>query len=205
MQVLLDESDLMDQSEHLKTSTFNSYWQKENFSCKSYLRAEEWLKDLGDFMFPSKRVNIPLTLSMGRALLRYREELKMYAHFDDENHPNRTHDAIDDEEFLRSRHEAATIEWPSSKGERSTWWESLKLLEEKINVAIEEMQPNGAFVKLSVRSPKDAARLMPGYKNAIKKSVEGRNIHPHDAKALSDDIRAIKSAGVKVDGVGYFM
>jgi hypothetical protein len=119
------------------SALYPSYWNAENHtssaSGNAYLRAEEWLKDLKEFSLPVRNVSIPINLAMGEAIMRYREELKMYAAIFDQNNNNQSNvngasliPSMEDILFLDERHDAVKSEWPAGK-ERATWWNSLEV------------------------------------------------------------------------------
>ncbi len=180
-----------------------SYWTPENHRAdtgNTYLRLEEWMKDLQDYVLPVRHTasSIDLTLEMGRALLRYREELKMMAAIYNQDHPDRLLDAMDDVKFLQERHKAIKEEWPLGK-EISEWWKALESLMSKIDEAIartKELQPSskGIFIKLSVRSPKDSAWLMDSYRTHLRDHMQQTSIPPDSPYALGDDVAAIRYA-----------
>jgi hypothetical protein len=171
------------------------YWSAENHTNygNTYLRAEEWLKDLAPFTLPGERRSIQLTKDMGIAILRYREELKMYAAIEDQQNPQRTIDALDDVAFLDRRHAAMRVEWPQGR-ERAVWWSSLTRLMELVDAEIRSLPSRAAFVKLSVRSPKDAASRTASFRQQISRHVEASDVRPDSPLALSDDCRAIRLA-----------
>ena len=156
-----------------------SYWKAENHvahggaagaggTCtagtdnSNYLRAEEWSADVEELMLPGRTETVPLTLAAGTALLRWREEVKMYAKLRDQGltdaaAPGSDAKSIEDPAFLDAHErEARNVEWPASKI-RSVWLSALTDLEAKLDTVIHDMHGGGAFIKLSVRSPKDAA------------------------------------------------
>src|SRR3989338_186877 len=124
-----------------------SYWNAENHQASSgnaYLRAEEWLQDLEEFTLPVKRKTVQLTHAMGQAIMRYREELKMYAALEDEKRgENREVDALEDVEFLDERHRAVKEEWPKGK-ERAEWWKALEELRGQLDAEIKELSGSKA-------------------------------------------------------------
>eukprot|EP00455_Lapot_gusevi_P055999 TRINITY_DN9200_c0_g1_i1.p1 TRINITY_DN9200_c0_g1~~TRINITY_DN9200_c0_g1_i1.p1 ORF type:complete len:437 (+),score=94.55 TRINITY_DN9200_c0_g1_i1:114-1424(+) len=61
-----------------------SYWRAENHVEDNYLRVEKWLPDVQEYMLSRVSVQVPLTYEMGTALLRYREDLKMFAALQDQ-------------------------------------------------------------------------------------------------------------------------
>ena len=162
----------------------------------TYLRAEEWLKDLAEFTLPARHSQVKLTHGMGAALMRYREELKMYAAIrDQELAGTGAGPSMECAEFLDQRHAAVKAEWPSGK-ERGAWWRDLEalraLLEEQIG-----QHPHGAFVKFSVRSPKDAAGMMACFQPLLREHVRASGVHPDSPEALSADVSALKYASWK--------
>jgi hypothetical protein len=63
-----------------------SYWEEANHSCDSFLRIENWkTPEIAAYCLPVTCDTISLTSGMIHALLRYREELKMYAALNDAN------------------------------------------------------------------------------------------------------------------------
>ena len=55
------------------------YWSAEHHGRENYLRAEEWVPDVREFMFDGARTTVPLTHEAATAILRYREDAKMFA------------------------------------------------------------------------------------------------------------------------------
>lgn len=186
-----------------------SYWTAENHRAdtgNTYLRLEEWMKDLEEYVLPVRHTasSINLTLEMGRAILKYREELKMFAAIYNQDHPNRLLDAMDDITFLQERHERIKNEWPLGK-ETCFWWQSLTDLMAKIDEAIQNIKQKeneaetesnaaGIFIKLSVRSPKDSASLTNSYRQHLRDYMKQTSIPPDSSFALSDDVAAIRYA-----------
>ena len=173
-----------------------SYWNAENHSASEgnvYLRAEEWLQDLSSFTLPVKHTTVKVTHEMGIALMRYREELKMYAAIRDQDLAGtRAPLSMETTEFLNERHRLMKEEWPGGK-QRGEWWKALEELRLKLDEVIRSF-PDGAFVKFSVRSPKDAAAVMPSYLHLLQSHIEKSEVHPDAKEALGEDVSAIKYA-----------
>jgi hypothetical protein len=187
-------------------SSYPKYWSAENHSASDgniYLRAEEWLKDLDGYTLPVRNSVIQINIKMGEAIMRYREELKMYAAIADQEAATTTSatstgrhtPAMEDPTFLDTRHSSMKLEWPAGQ-QRAEWWGALEDLRVQLDDVIKTM-PSGAFVKFSVRSPKDSAAVMASYKAFIQEHVETSNIAPDSELALGADVSAIKYANWK--------
>jgi hypothetical protein len=193
-----------EQGTDVSDQPFVTYWKAENHQVGTYSRLEEWMKDLEDYVLPVRQTasSIDITLDMGRAMMRYREELKMFAAIYNQDHPDRTIDVLEDVKFLQERHKAIKEEWPLGK-ETPEWWNSLVELMNKIDEAIarikEQQEANyqkftGIFIKLSVRSPKDSAMLMDSYRDHLRHHIQNSSIPPDSPYALGDDVAAIRYA-----------
>jgi hypothetical protein len=68
-----------------ESNATESYWKAENHDPNSLLRVENWrTEEIAPFCLPTRQIqSFPLTASIINALLRYREELKMYAALED--------------------------------------------------------------------------------------------------------------------------
>eukprot|EP00128_Syssomonas_multiformis_P014365 Colp12_sorted_trinity150504_noHs@33831 len=181
------------------------YWRPENHTgADNYLRVENWLKDVEEFTFSranEHRAIVPVTHDEGVALLRYKEEVKLYASIVPESaYPPEAgypKGPLDDPEFYDKHWDATVlVEWPNSKM-RSVWFNSLKNLERKLDEAIKPTLPIGAFVKLSVRSPKDSVFLLSKTKHMIRERLQGKykdDTSKSSATALSEEVEAIRWA-----------
>ncbi|PRP84149.1 hypothetical protein PROFUN_04140 [Planoprotostelium fungivorum] len=161
-----------------------SYWNAENHTGESYLRAEHWKEDMEGLTLPGRTQIVPVSQPSGEAILRYVEELKMFAALRDTGVDPYTSKSgpipkdvpsMDSGAFLDHHWTWASQEWIKSTV-RVHWWNSLQDLSSSLDRVISDYN-HAAFVKLSVRSPKDAvARLSitrERVKEKIRESVEG--------------------------------
>ncbi|GAB5363689.1 hypothetical protein AAMO2058_000905600 [Amorphochlora amoebiformis] len=191
------------------------YWKAENHVDEtSNLRVENWLKPIRHLVLAhddaSLSSTIRITHDQGTAILRYIEEVKMFANIRDtkikaqnngqmpEGHPE---EGWKDPLFLDHHWETEVLKnWPSSKN-RSKWLKSLKELESELETAITKAKGNSetsaAFVKLSVRSPKDAVFNQKRYYEILEKRLSERKINSVDEKSLSIRVEAIRYASWK--------
>ena len=166
------------------------------------------MADIGDLTFPTKRTSVPIAHEEAIALLRYVEEVKMYANIEQQRRDNSksndsgcnaseevTPSAFDDPAFLDARHEEMMKEWEASSGERARWFEALEGFLSKLEAALQEFK-GAAFIKLSVRSPKDAVFKLASFTDYLKERL-AENTHPGSEMALSEDVAAIKYASWK--------
>lgn len=187
-----------------------SYWRRENHAAGSYLRADRWEEDVKEWMLPTAESRVvKLPYDGGQALLRWREEAKMYSSLETEQRAARTGfqdpsapaDALHDPAFLDQHQERVEREWPGSAA-RGPWFESLDSLRLALDEAVKAVDTgDGAFVKLSVRSPKDAVFDLTKTASLMRERVAASELAPGHPDALSDDIRAIKWATWKAMAV----
>ena len=190
-----------------------SYWRAENHTTDNYLRADAWVPDIERFLFPSERRVVPLRRCAGRAILRFVEEMKMFANLEQEKR-NAARiervkedgedvymcDTIDylptafhDPSFLDEQEEAILQRWQKSTGESSEWYIALKDLEmqldEKVRFFVEADAAQygenaGAFVKLSFRSPKDAVYELSSFPSIVRNYI----LHGRDGDSQSENM-----------------
>ena len=99
-----------------------------------------------------------------------------------------------DPEFLDQHwRDEVLSKWPLSPV-RSKWLESLLGLEQELDAAIKRTLPFGAFVKLSVRSPKDAVFCLPSYTECVREFLEVRGLERDSPLLLSQNVAAIRHA-----------
>jgi hypothetical protein len=148
-------------------------------------------------------VVIPLPFAGGEALLRYREEFSMYAALHDERaaadiDAGARAPAMLDAAFLDARAAAMADEWPRGSATMRGWWSALEALRAAADTAIAELggdaAARGVFVKLSVRSPKDAAVCVPAFRRELDAWMAATDVAPDSPLALSDTVCAIKRA-----------
>jgi hypothetical protein len=176
-----------------------SYWREENHAQEeNYLRAEEWADDVREFMLPGKHKQVVMSSANCSAILRYREELKMYAALHNEKlaTSGKTVDAMLDPDFLDQQHSRVLEEWPRSEM-RKQWLSALMDLQTKLQDIIVPLS-GGAFVKLSVRSPKDAALCMPNWKSLAEEQLGKSTVAATSDAALGDDVSVVRWASWQV-------
>lgn len=175
-----------------------TYWKAQNHSENSYLRAENWKPDVKEFCFPTSSVIVPLPRAAAQAMLRYREEIKMYAALRDEAAGRaQTNEemlvSMDDPAFLDAQHERVVREWPTESATKRSWWAALETLRASLDAAVAPMS-RGAFLKLSVRSPKDAAFYLSSTYKYVHQRVEESRCAFDSPEMLSENVSIIKSA-----------
>jgi len=133
-------------------------------------------------------------------MLRYREEIKMYAALRDEAAGRAaapTNEDIlasmDDPTFLDAQHERVVREWPTESATKRSWWAALETLRASLDAALVAMK-KGAFLKLSVRSPKDAAFYLSSTYKLVHQRVEESQCAFDSPEMLSENVSIIKSA-----------
>lgn len=156
-----------------------SYWAPEHHVSTSPLRLNNWLTPPIQLLALSTRASaLSLSLAQLRAILRYREDAKMFASVRDMDANRRAHHAsllspstppccrhhvfsvalrggvesIEDAAFWDMHWQAAQVEWPTFPA-KSLWLQELLALEKALDASIADMG-GAAFVKLSVRCPK---------------------------------------------------
>jgi len=126
----------------------------------NFLRAENWARNISQYMLlGDTSAMVALTLDGGTALVRYREEMTMYANLEamaaDGSHNQLVCDNLMQDPGFWTRHAVRIAEeWPSSRV-RGIWWRNFSELAARLDVEIARRPGGAAFVKLSVRSPKD--------------------------------------------------
>lgn len=133
----------------------STYWNASNHDPASLLNLEKWrTPELSQLCLPGDPLVLPLPLDTARAMLRYREELQMYAAVDPENSPGRP--VMEAWAWLDRQDQRVRLEWPGS-AMRGPWLLAIEALERDLDAAIASRGgAEGCFVKLSVRAPKDA-------------------------------------------------
>eukprot|EP01104_Vermistella_antarctica_P013546 TRINITY_DN4118_c1_g1_i3.p1 TRINITY_DN4118_c1_g1~~TRINITY_DN4118_c1_g1_i3.p1 ORF type:complete len:450 (-),score=80.24 TRINITY_DN4118_c1_g1_i3:129-1478(-) len=187
---------------HEVDASLPCYWKPENHSSDNYLRVEQWMVDLEEFTFPTKRSVVEIKYDAAQAMLRYVEEMKMYSNIEEqkraaerkgEEKGDDTADPFHDPSFLDMRHDAVWKEWPEGK-ERSKWFVALSELEASLDKAVRQFK-GGAFVKLSVRSPKDSVFDMATFKGLVEEKLDMDGVKALDhPEALSQSVAALKYA-----------
>lgn len=140
--------------EKQKDSTSPSYWSPENHTSNNYLRVDKWLPDVEEFMFHGGSSTVTLSRDAGCALLRYREDIKMFAALEDqrrrgENNSDGFVESLNDPAFWDDHWDNALKEWPSYPT-KSKWLETFLDLRDALDSAIVSTTDRCAFVKLSV-------------------------------------------------------
>jgi hypothetical protein len=167
------------------------------------LRDEAWRPHIADLLLPARQVVVTLPFAGGEALLRYREELSMYAALHDERAAAEIEAGVRaaamlDAAFLDARAAAMTDEWPRGSVTMRGWWAALEGVRAAVDAAIAELggdaAARGVFVKLSVRSPKDAAVCVPAFRRELDAWMAATDVAPDSPLALSDTVCAIKRA-----------
>lgn len=187
------------------------YWEAKNHDAKSYLRAEQWLADMKGLTLsrerPGVRSVVPLPYEAGLAIMRYVEEVKMMGNVRDleragqgteENASFPATSNIDPVFLDRHWRDEVEKKWAGSRL-RATWLSALKNLEGKLDAAVRRAMSggSGAFVKLSVRSPKDSIfNISRFYTEAREALIQmaGPSLGPSDPMALSVQVAAIRHA-----------
>mmetsp|Transcript_15996 Transcript_15996/g.28704 ORF Transcript_15996/g.28704 Transcript_15996/m.28704 type:complete len:481 (+) Transcript_15996:192-1634(+) len=197
------------------------YWKAENHvDMESGLRVENWMKPIRHLVLghadKNKTTVVNLTHEAGTAILRYVEEVKMFGNLRDHDmrkaHGGKTpsghpEEARTDPGFLDSHWKEEVLgKWPSSKV-RGPWLKALEALEKELDSAVAkakgDSKTGAAFVKLSVRSPKDAVfnrkrffeelelRLPQKNNTRLSQEGEGANSPPSydTSKALELSVR----------------
>lgn len=180
--------------------TSHQYWNAANHTeqkngQQNYLRAENWKPDILEHLLPVRSVVVNIPSSAATAMLRYVEELKMYANLADVGRPSSDGISMHDPDWLDNQHERILEEWQTSKI-RSVWLRDLLNLATSLDQHIHTMD-DGAFVKLSVRSPKDSAQYVKEYRRLLKDGVCNSNVRVGSALELSDTVDIVKYAAWK--------
>lgn len=169
----------------------DGYWNAKNHEEQSYLRAEHWRPDVEEFCFPTKTNLVKLQLPWAQAILRYREELKMYAALHDEHMVGSS--SMEDPQFLDAQHERILREWPAGSATMRSWWSAIEELRQAIDAALVGMH-EGAFIKLSVRSPKDAALCLSSTYAMVLEGVRKSELRSDSSGVLSENVAIVKRA-----------
>lgn len=167
------------------------------------MRVDEWrTPSIAALCLPAPRTaTVALDEDMATAMLRHREELKMFAALEDEARARQAAGtdeegagpAMEDPEWLDAQRVRIAQEWPASKV-RSEWAEDLERLRASLDEAIGSLaSPSGAFVKLAVRSPKDAVFCI-ARTDALLRAELAASAAMGNEPSLTSDILAIKRA-----------
>jgi hypothetical protein len=73
------------------------------------------------------------------------------------------------------------------------------LLQEALNKAVAELGTQGAFIKLSIRSPKDATLNLPGFYQHIERVIKASQSPADSTEAIKEDLDAVQAAGMDQD------
>lgn len=158
------------------------------------------MADIGDLTFPTKRSTVPIEHCEAVALLRYVEEVKMYANIEQQRRESEAArkgtapllDALQDPAFLDVRHEEMMGEWKASDGMRGQWLKGIESFIAKLETVLPEY-PAGAFIKLSVRSPKDAVFKLASFRGFLEEKLSESHRFSEEL-ALSEEVAALKYA-----------
>jgi hypothetical protein len=167
-------------------STLPSYWNEENHNSSSSLRIENWkTPEIASHCLPSlSHETIPLSSSMINSILKYYEELKMYAAIQDQDNQQSNSSpppilSMENPEFLDYHWNRIQFEWKA--GMRREWLDSFHELESQINDKIATVfHQKALFIKLSVRSPKDAIFNLQSTYDKISQAI----LHPSSPSQL---------------------
>jgi hypothetical protein len=102
---------------------------------------------------------------------------------------------LDSAKFWDQQMTRIRSEWPES-AVRGPWLVALDALEAELDVAVRHHGGDGAFIKLSARSPKDAVLRMSGYADAVTHAVKTLedDLDPGTGITLDDEVRGLKRA-----------
>ena len=120
----------------------------------------------------------------------------MYANLADVGRQSSDGISMHDPDWLDNQHERILEEWQTSNI-RSIWLRDLLDLATSLDQHIRTMGEDGAFVKLSVRSPKDSAQYVNEYRRLLKVGVRTSNVRVGSALELSDTVDIVKYAAWK--------
>mmetsp|Transcript_17272 Transcript_17272/g.51057 ORF Transcript_17272/g.51057 Transcript_17272/m.51057 type:complete len:471 (+) Transcript_17272:220-1632(+) len=170
------------------------YWSAEFHAPTNMLRGEFWAPPLRPFVLPGAADPsiVPLRQDEGSAVLRYVEEVKMYANLEAEKRRVLVEEVLDDAAFWDGQDDRIRKEWPAS-ATRGPWLEALAKLEAAVNTAVIRHGAGGVFVKLSARSPKDAVLRTSRYAEGITAAAAALRVDGAPL-TLTDEVRAIKRA-----------
>ena len=176
----------------------HSYWKEENHTTDNFLRVEQWLPSVAHLTLTNGIEEVvQLSYDLGVAMLRYCEEVKMMANIRDEQEVGKGKaPSLEDADFWDEEHTRISSEWPASNN-RKIWWCSLCDLAEKLDQAISNLPTQSAFVKLSVRSPKDSAFKTQTFFTELEELLGSSDLDSSDPSVLSENVRFIKIASFK--------
>lgn len=170
-----------------------SYWSAENHNSGSSLRQEHWSAGLKHLMLGGDGHVVKLSLDAGRAILRYREDAKMFAALRDEGLKAASTsylESLSDPSFWDSHWTDALNDWPTYPN-KSKWLLSLLALTGELDEAI-RLTNGAAFIKLSVRSPKDAVLCLSHHRDYIRADLDSTTLAHDDPAVLSENVRILK-------------
>lgn len=183
----------------------DDYFQRKHHCPSSYSRIENWVQDVEQKTFPTELVR--LSDCHARAILRYREETKLRAAVRDqmrselgEKEQRAMEGSMEDPQFLDEMYEFIMKDWPQDgQAEVRQWHASLMELQEALDGAIRGIdQGHGTFVKLSIRSPKDASLNMTKTYDGVRARIRSSTLRLVDGKptpeTVSEDIAIMQQA-----------
>lgn len=161
------------------TKKRDSFLQRKHHSPAAYSRIENWLPDVQDFSFKTEFLS--LSAAAAEAILTYRDETKLRATHRDHERAGKTPPgcaSIDDPVFLDEMYAFIQKDWGKEKDLIfHTKLASLQKLQAALEAAVKRIdQGHGVFIKLSVRSPKDAALTMSRTHANVRKCVRASTL-----------------------------
>lgn len=169
-------------------------------TANSYARAENWLQDVEAYTFRTRV--LPLTRAQGKAITRYREEVKLRAAVRDQERladgedtgphmaggewAGASNATLHSPEFLDEMYAFIMQDWQQDP-ETLDWHKALMEIQEQLDEAIAHFD-SGAFVKLSIRSPKDATLNLTRTRVAIRAALEKSTLEPGTPAAASEEV-----------------
>lgn len=180
-----------------------TYFQRKHHSPEAYSRIENWLPDVKSQTFSTHICR--LTRGQADAIIKYRDETKLRAAMRkmvaDEKGLGPIPEPLTDPAFLDEMADFIRSDWAKSpSAEVRGWQASLVAVESVLDAAVRNIgKGKGAFVKLSIRSPKDAALHTSSTREAIRQALAS-SVHtlPKDGKSTPDmvleDLKIVSSA-----------
>lgn len=184
--------------------TFNdqdSYMSNIHHGADSYMRAENWLPDVADFTFASRIIS--LSRDEAKAITQYRDEVKLRAAARNQDAAEQCEDAsvlssvLFSPDYLNEMYDFIMDDWPQDS-QTAAAHRHLMCVQHALDQAIREFAPKGAFVKLSIRSPKDSALNMTSTRQLIRSLLAGSTQELGSAAATNEDICAMCNACAQV-------
>ncbi|CAF0830003.1 unnamed protein product [Didymodactylos carnosus] len=164
-----------------------TYWNAQNHSEDSYLRAEHWMEDVKECLLPGRHEIVRMNLKSGQAILRYREELKMFAAIRDEKLNSKSKKSATSKKTIQ-------IESMQSPTFLDEHWKTTEAVWPKSPILIAKFN-RSAFIKLSVRSPKDAVFCLLSTREIIRERIAASVAAGcSEINELNEDVSAIKWA-----------